>query len=101
VTDCTSMSADRFHNQKLHSKFPPLSAGFLSRISTRSFITGTFTINCVIVVAICRTLCAIFLNSYDSSGGTSGFSGGILLKIHNFHWSHTSTKDANMVLIFK
>jgi hypothetical protein len=41
------------------------------------------------------------LYSNESSAGTSGCNGGILLKIHNFHWSHTSTKDANVVVIGK
>jgi hypothetical protein len=57
----------------------------------------TYSINSVIVVAISHKLSAIYLNSNESSGGTSGCNGGIFLTIHYFHWSHTSTKDANMV----
>jgi hypothetical protein len=66
-----------------------------------SSITRTFAINSVIVVAISHTLSTNYVNSNESSGGTSGCNGGILLKIHNFHWSHASTKDANMVAIGK
>jgi hypothetical protein len=57
-----------------------------------SAITRTFAINCVIVVAISHILSAINRNSNESSGGISCWNGGILLKIHNFHCSHTSTK---------
>ena len=53
-----------------------------------STITRTFAINSVIVVAISHTLSAIYCNSNESSGGTSGCNGGILFKIHCFHWSH-------------
>jgi len=53
------------------------------------------------VVAISHTLSAMYLNSNESSGSTSGCNGGILHKIHNFPWSHTSTKDAYMVVIGK
>ena len=63
-----------------------------------SAITRTFAINSVIVVAISHILSAIYWNSNESSGCTSGCNGGILLKIRNFHWSHTSTKDVNMVV---
>jgi len=62
-----------------------------------STITRTFAIKSVIVVAISHMLSAIYLNSNESSAGNSGCNGAILLKIHSFHWSHTSTKDANMV----
>jgi hypothetical protein len=55
----------------------------------------------VIVVAISHILSAIYLNSNESSDGTSGCKEGPLRKIHNVHWSHTSTKDANMVVIGK
>jgi hypothetical protein len=55
----------------------------------------------VIVVAISHILIAIYLNSNESSGGTSGCKGGIFLKIHNFQWSHTSIKDADMFAISK
>jgi hypothetical protein len=55
-------------------------------------ITRTFAINSVTVVAISHILSVIYLNSNESSGGTSGCSGGIFLKIHNFHWSHTLQK---------
>jgi len=63
-----------------------------------SAITRSFTITSVIVVAISHISSAIYLNSNESSGGTSGCSGGIFLKIHNFN---TSTKDANMFAIGK
>ena len=66
-----------------------------------SAITHTFTINSVIVFAISHMLSAIYWNSNECSGSTSGWSGGILLKIYNLHWSHNSTKDANMVAIGK
>jgi hypothetical protein len=52
------------------------------------------------VVEISHKLCSL-LNSNEFYGVTSGFNGGIFLKIHNFQWSHTSTKDANVVLISK
>ena len=61
-----------------------------------SVIKRTFAINSVIVVAISHILNAIYLKSNESSGSTSGCNGGILLKIHNFHWSQAYTKDANM-----
>ena len=64
-------------------------------------ITRTFAINSVIVVAISHTLSASYLNSNECSGSTSGWSGGILHKIRTFHWSHTSTKNANVVGISK
>jgi hypothetical protein len=66
-----------------------------------SAITRPFAINNVIVVAISHKLNAVHLNSNESSGGTSGCNGEIFLKSHNFPWSHTSTKDANMVAIGK
>jgi hypothetical protein len=66
-----------------------------------SAITRTFALNSVIVVAISQTLSAIYLNSNEFSSSNSGCNGGILLKIHNFHWSHTSTNDVNMVGIGK
>ena len=66
-----------------------------------SAITRTLAITSVIVVAISHILSAIYLNGNESSGSTSGCNGGISPKIHNFHWSHTSTKDANMVVIGK
>ena len=66
-----------------------------------SAITRTFAINSVIVVAISHTLSAIYLNSNESSGGTSGCNRGTLHKIHNFPWSHTSTKDTYIVVIGK
>jgi hypothetical protein len=53
------------------------------------------------VVAISHILSAIYWNSNESSGGNSGCNGGIFLKIHNFHWGHTSTKDADLVEILK
>jgi len=62
-----------------------------------SAITRAFAINSVIVVAICDILRANYWESNESSGGTSGCNGGIFIKIHNFQWSHTSKKDANMV----
>jgi len=65
-----------------------------------STITCTSAINNVIVVAISHILSAIYWNNNESSGGISGCNGGILLKIHNFHWNHTLT-DANMVAIGK
>ena len=34
----------------------------------------------------------LWLQWRDITGSTSGCNGGILLKIHYFHWSHTSTK---------
>ena len=55
-------------------------------------ITRTFAINSVIVVSISHLLSAIYFNSIESSGGTSGCNGGIFLKIHNFHWIHTLHK---------
>jgi len=64
-------------------------------------VTRTFAINSVIVVAISNILSAVYCNSNECSGGTSGCNGGILIEIHNVHWSHTSTKDANMVVIGK
>ena len=66
-----------------------------------SAITRTFAITSVIVVAISHILSAIYLNSNESSVGTSGCNGGIFLKIHNFHWSHTSKEDENLVVIVK
>ena len=66
-----------------------------------SNITRTFAIDSLIVVAISHILSAIYLNSNECSGSTSGCNRGILLKIHNFHWSRTSTEDANMVGIGK
>jgi len=57
-----------------------------------SAITRTFAINSVIVMAISHILSASYLNSNETSSGTSGSNVEILLKIHNFHWSHTSTK---------
>ena len=66
-----------------------------------SAITRTFAVTSVIVVAISHILSANYLNSNESSGGTSGCNGGIFIKIHNFHWSHSSTKDGNMVVIGK
>ena len=44
-----------------------------------SAITRTFAINSVIVVAISHILSAIYWNSNESSGCTSGCNGGILL----------------------
>jgi len=55
-------------------------------------VTRTFAINSVIVVAISHILSAFYCNSNKCSGGNPGCIGGILLKIHYFHWSHTSTK---------
>jgi len=49
------------------------------------------------VVAISHILSANYRKSKEFSAGTSGYKGAILLKIYNFHWSHTSTKDENMV----
>ena len=71
-----------------------LLGGCLCRIVPEysSAITRTFTINSLIVVAISHTLSAIYLNSNESAGGTSGCNGGIFRKIHNFHWSHTPKK---------
>ena len=66
-----------------------------------SVITRTFPINTVIVVVISHILSAIYWNSNESFAGTSGCNGGILLKVHNFHWSHTCTKDENVVVIGK
>jgi len=54
-----------------------------------SAITRTFAINSVIVVVMSHILSAIYWNSNESSGGTFGWNGGILLKIHSFYWSHT------------
>jgi hypothetical protein len=56
------------------------------------FITRTFAVNSVIVVAISHILSVIYWNSNEYSGGTSGCNGGLFLKIHNFHWSHTLHK---------
>jgi hypothetical protein len=53
------------------------------------------------VVAISHILSANFWNSNESSGGTSGCNGGVFLKIHNFLWSDTSIKYANVVVIGK
>ena len=61
-------------------------------------VTRTFAINSVILVAIGHILNAIYLNNNASFGVTSGCNGRILLKVHNFPWNHTSTKDANMVV---
>jgi len=66
-----------------------------------SVITRKFAINSLIVVAISHILSAINLNSSESSADTSDCNGGIFLKIHNFHWSTPSTKDANMLAIGK
>ena len=66
-----------------------------------SAITRTFPINSVIAFAISHILSAIYLNSNECSDGTAGCDGKILLKIHNFLWSHTSTKSANMMAIGK
>jgi hypothetical protein len=64
-------------------------------------VTRTFVINSVIVVAISYILNAIYMNNNESSCGNSDCNGAILLKIHNFHWSNTSTEDANTVAIGK
>jgi hypothetical protein len=66
-----------------------------------SSITRTFVMNSVIGVAISHTLSGNYLNSNESPGGTPGCNGGILLKIHNLHWSHAYKKDANMMAIGK
>ena len=63
VSHCTRLAAEPVQNQRLQSKFPPLSVRFLSSISTRPVITRTFEINSVIVVAISNILSAIYLNS--------------------------------------
>ena len=52
------------------------------------------------MVAISYLLSAIYWNSNESSGCTS-VCNRTLLKIHNFDWSHASTKDANVVAISK
>ena len=91
-TDWTSLLAEREQNRRPHSKVPLLPVGYLSSISTRPAITITFAINSVIVIAICHILSAIYWNSNESSGSTSGCSGGIFHKIHNFHSSHTLHK---------
>jgi len=57
-----------------------------------SAITPTFAVNSVIVVAISHTLSAIYWNSNETSARASVCNGGILLKIHNFHWSHNFKK---------
>jgi hypothetical protein len=69
-------------------------AGCLYTIVTEypSTITRTFAINNVIMIAISHKLSAINWNSNESSGGTSGCSGGILLKIHNLHWTKPPQK---------
>jgi hypothetical protein len=54
-----------------------------------SAIKRNFVINSVIVVAISNVLTTICWNYNGSSAGTSGCNGGIFLRIHNFHWSHT------------
>jgi len=64
-----------------------------------STVKSTFAINTVIVVAISHILNVVYLNSNECSGSTCGCNGEILIKTHNFQWSHTSTKDANMVVI--
>jgi hypothetical protein len=48
------------------------------------------------VVAISQILSAINWNINESSAGTAGFNGGILIKIQNFH---KFTKYANIVAI--
>ena len=62
-----------------------------------SAITRTFAIKSVIVVAISHTLSAIYWNSNESSGGTSGCSREIIIKFIIFTRVTPSTKDANMV----
>ena len=79
---------------------------YLSRLCTivpefSSAITRTFALNSVILVAISHKISAIDLNSNKTSGDISGCKGGIYLKIHNIHWSHTLHKNANMVAIDK
>jgi len=64
-------------------------------------VIRTFAISSVIVVAISHILSAVYLNSNEYSGGTSGCNGGILLKTENFPQGHTSTKDVYMVVIGK
>jgi len=66
-----------------------------------SAITHIFVINDVILVALSHIFGTVYLKSNGSSCGTSGFKGRILHKIHNFYWSLTSTKEANMVAIGK
>jgi hypothetical protein len=66
-----------------------------------SVITRTFVINSVNVFAISYILSAVYLKSNESSRGNSDCSGVMLLKIHNFPWSNTSTEDANTVAIGK
>jgi len=46
-----------------------------------------------------HTLSAINWNSNESSGGTSGCSGEIIIKFTIFTGTTPSTKDANMVAI--
>jgi len=53
------------------------------------------------MAAVSHMLSAIYWNSNESSGGTYSCNGVISLKIHNFHWNHTSTKYANMVVVGK
>jgi hypothetical protein len=79
LTYCTPLSVKPVQKQNPQSKFPQLSFRFLSSISTRPATTPTFAINCVIVVAMCHTLCAIYWNCNESSGGTSACNGGVLL----------------------
>ena len=71
-----------------------LYVGYISKIIPEysSAIKRTFAINNVIAVEISHKFSAIHLNSNESSGGPSGCNGGIFLKIHNFHWSHTLHK---------
>jgi hypothetical protein len=56
-------------------------------------------INSVIVDSIRHILRAIYWNSNEFYGGTSCCNGGILLGIHNFHWSHTSTEGEDLVAV--
>ena len=93
MTDWTRLAAERVQDQCPQSKFPQLSVVFLLSISTRLATKLTFVINNVIVFAISHILSAIYLNSNQSSGCTSGCNEGIVLKINNFHWSYISERD--------
>jgi hypothetical protein len=58
-----------------------------------SAITPTSAINSVIVVVISHILSAIYLNSNESSGSTSGCNGGILLAVplvamEGYYWQY-------------
>jgi len=91
-----SLSLEQLCNRKAVSSQPLYKC---SCVFIRHYTT--FATNSVFVVAISHILSSIYLNSNESSAGNPGCNGGILIKIHNFHCGHTSTKYANMVAIGK